>query len=113
MEFANPALPEFSDDLPIAPAVGALQGPHKEAETTQNQYQHSTGVEAALSYLARFLKHPALGGPINRDFRGYLKSRWANPGYLKVQEDDDSDQMDENSVLHPHWGGKSEPPSMR
>ena len=33
LSFANPTLPEFSDDLPIAPAVGALQGPHGKPNT--------------------------------------------------------------------------------
>ena len=33
MRFANPTLPEFSDDLLIAPAVGALQGPHGKSNT--------------------------------------------------------------------------------
>jgi len=33
LSFANPTLPEFSDDLLIAPAVGALQGPHGKPNT--------------------------------------------------------------------------------
>ncbi len=33
LSFANPTLPEFSDDLPIAPAVGALQGTHGKPNT--------------------------------------------------------------------------------
>ena len=33
LSFANPTLPEFSDDLLIASAVGALQGPHGKPNT--------------------------------------------------------------------------------
>ncbi len=33
LSFANPTLPEFSDDLLVAPAVGALQGPHGKPNT--------------------------------------------------------------------------------
>jgi len=33
LSFANPTLPEFSDDLLIAPAVVALQGHHGKPNT--------------------------------------------------------------------------------
>ena len=33
LSFANPTLPEFSDDLPIASAVVALQGHHGKPNT--------------------------------------------------------------------------------
>jgi hypothetical protein len=54
LRFANPTLPEFSDDLPIAPAVGALQGHHGKPNTF-NSYTtwRDTAQMIAASALAR------------------------------------------------------------
>ena len=53
LSFANPTLPEFSDDLLIAPAVGALQGPHGKPNTFSS---YTTRRDTALdceSFFAR------------------------------------------------------------
>ncbi len=46
LSFANPTLPEFSDDLPIAPAVGTVQGPHGKPNTS-NFYTTRRGYAGA------------------------------------------------------------------
>lgn len=59
----------------------------KEAETTQNHYQHEDGIGFALRYLERFKEHPVLGGEVNSDLQIYLKSHWANLVYPEIPED--------------------------
>ena len=49
LSFANPTLPEFSDDLPIAPAVGALQGHHGEHLTPSRCYTTSRDTAAVIN----------------------------------------------------------------
>lgn len=51
LSFANPTLPEFSDDLPIAPAVGALQGPHGKPNTFSSYTTRRDTAEAAVEAL--------------------------------------------------------------
>ena len=85
----------------------------KEAETAQIQDQHMEGIHFALSYLARFTRHPAIGGAINSDLQIYLKSRWANLVYPEIPEDNYDAQTGDNSHLYPDTGAIAEPSSMR
>ena len=48
LSFANPTLPEFSNDLPIAPAVGALQGTHGKPNTF---ISYTTRRDTAIQHL--------------------------------------------------------------
>ena len=48
LSFANPTLPEFSDDLLIAPAVVALQGHHGKPNTFSS---YTTRRDTALQHL--------------------------------------------------------------
>ena len=50
LSFANPTLPEFSDDLLIASAVGALQGPHGKPNTFSS---YTTRRDTALQHFQR------------------------------------------------------------
>lgn len=58
----------------------------KEAETTQEQYQHYTGVDAAWAYMREttIRSDRLLGSIIRADLSEYLESRWQTPGYLDV-----------------------------
>lgn len=66
----------------------------KEAETTQEQYQHYTGVDAAWVYMRETAlpRDQVLGSIIRTDLSEYLESRWQNLGYLDVP--DAPDELD-------------------
>lgn len=85
----------------------------KEAETAQIQDQHMEGIHFALSYLAKFTRHVAIGGAVNSDLQNYLKSRWENLVYPEIPEDNYDAQTGSNSYLYPDTGAISEPSSMR
>ena len=74
LSFANPTLPEFSDDLLIAPAVEALQGLHGKPNTfssytTRRDTAHATAPpneyhsRQARPEIRSDRKHPILGLP--------------------------------------------------
>lgn len=58
----------------------------KEAEITQDQFQHYVAVEAAKMYLASMANHPVLGTAMRSGLPRYLASRWHAVRYFDVDE---------------------------
>lgn len=57
----------------------------KEAEITQDQWQHEYCVFSAASQIVRLTSHPIVGEIFSQKLGKYLAARWNSPGYFDTE----------------------------